>query len=116
LAAAAKSGCGLTFLDAQERERVLPFTEMLLRARRAAGALRARGVRRGDRVAIVLPTCPEFMDAFFGAIFAGAVPVPLYPPVRLARLEQFHDRTARMLESTGARLAPRASRISRPAG
>ncbi len=116
LAAAAQGGSGLTFVDAQERGRALPFSELLVRARRAAGALRARGVRRGDRVAIVLPTCPEFMDAFFGAIFAGAVPVPLYPPVRLARLDEFHERTARMLELTGARIVLSDSRISRLLG
>jgi acyl-CoA synthetase (AMP-forming)/AMP-acid ligase II len=116
LAAAAQSGSGLTFLDAQERERALPFAEMYLRARRAAGALRARGVQRGDRVAIVLPTGPEFMDAFFGALFAGAVPVPLYPPVRLARLDEYHQRTARMLESVGARIVLSDARISRLLG
>ena len=43
------------------------------------------------------------MDAFFGALLAGAVPVPLYPPVRLGRLEEFHARTARMLERLRAR-------------
>src|SRR5207302_1000650 len=116
LAAAAQSAIGLTFVDAQERERALPFAEMHRRARQAAGALRERGVRRGDRVAIVLPTGVEFMDAFFGALFAGAVPVPLYPPVRLARLDEFHQRTARMLAATGARIVLSDARISRLLG
>jgi acyl-CoA synthetase (AMP-forming)/AMP-acid ligase II len=116
LDAAARGTSGLTLLDARERERALPFTELLVRARRAAGALRARGVRRGDRVAIVLPTGTDFMDAFFGALFAGAVPVPLYPPVRLARLEEFHDRTARMLQAIGARIVLSDARVSRLLG
>ena len=116
LQAAAQGESGVTFLDAQESERALTFREMHERARRAAGALRAKGVRRGDRVALVLPTCPGFMDAFFGALYAGAIPVPLYPPVRLGRLEEFHARTARMLAITGARLVVSDARIARLLG
>jgi acyl-CoA synthetase (AMP-forming)/AMP-acid ligase II len=116
LQAAAQSESGVTFLDAEESDRALTFREMHERARRAAGTLLAKGVRPGDRVAIVLPTCPEFMDAFFGALYAGAIPVPLYPPVRLGRLEEFHARTARMLAITGARLVVSDARISRLLG
>jgi len=42
------------------------------------------------------------------------VPVPLYPPVRLGRLDEYLHRTARMLETAGARLVladPRVKRI-----
>ena len=43
----------------------------------AAGALRDRGLQRGDRVAIVLRDSPEFMAAFLGAVKIGAIAVPL---------------------------------------
>ena len=56
------------------------------------------------------------MDAFFGAVLAGAVPVPLYPPVRLARLEEFHVRTARLLRTCGARIVLTDSRVGRLLG
>ena len=56
------------------------------------------------------------MDAFFGALLAGAVPVPLYPPVRLGRLDEFHLRTARMLEVCGARLVLTDARVGRLLG
>jgi len=46
---------------------------------RYAGALRALGLGRDDKVALVLPTCREFFFAFFGTLAIGAVPVPLYP-------------------------------------
>jgi fatty-acyl-CoA synthase len=74
------------------------------RARAAAARLRAWGVAPGDRVAIVLRTEPAFLDAFFGAWLARAVPVPLYPPVRLGRLDEYLAATARMLAVSGARL------------
>jgi len=116
LESAARSRWGLSFLDAQERETSLSFAEMYESARTAAGGLREMGVARGDRVAIVLPTGPDFMDAFFGTVLAGAVPVPLYPPVRLGRMDEFHRRTARMLEVCGARVVLSDARISRLLG
>ena len=44
-----------------------------------AAALAARGVRPGDRVALVLPNCPQFMVAEFGIWKAGGITVPLNP-------------------------------------
>jgi acyl-CoA synthetase (AMP-forming)/AMP-acid ligase II len=55
-------------------------------------------------VAVVLRTELQFLDAFFGAMAAGAVPVPLYPPVRLGRLAEWIAATARMIGASGARL------------
>src|ERR1043165_7179084 len=86
LRAAAASPNALTFLDGQERETTLTWAKVLERAAATAAGLVARGVKRGDRVAIVIPTSPAFVDSFFGVMLVGAVPVPLYPPVRLGRL------------------------------
>ena len=104
LAASATSGTGLTFVDLAERETFHPYEEIHARARRTAGALRARGIAPGDRVALVFPTSPAFVDSFFGVLFAGAVPVPLYPPVRLGRLAEYLVATSRMIAAVGARL------------
>lgn len=104
LARAARGAHGLVFVDANEHERTVSWNEVHARARQMAGALAARGVQPGDRVAMVLPTGPDFMDAFFGTLLAGAVPVPLYPPVRLGRMEEYVLGTARMLEVVGARV------------
>ncbi|HEX4953781.1 MAG TPA: fatty acyl-AMP ligase [Thermoanaerobaculia bacterium] len=104
LAAAAHGRGGLRFLDRAERETFHPWPEILERARAAAGRLQRLGIAPGDRVAIVLPTGVDFFDAYFGIQLAGAVPVPLYPPVRLGRLDEYHRQTAAMLEAAGARL------------
>lgn len=101
-AAADAPGAGVRFLDRRERETMQSFPDVLARAARVAGALRALGVRSGDRVAIILPTAPSFTDAFFGALLAGAVPVALYPPVRLGRLDEYFTSTAAMLAEAGA--------------
>ncbi len=111
LKAAASTGIGLSFLDAREQRLELPFSELWERAQRVATSLCELGIAKGDRVALCFPTSPGFMDAFFGALAAGAVPVPLYPPVRLGRLAEYHARTARMLEVSGARLLLTDARV-----
>ena len=57
----------------------LTYGQLNDQANRFAAALQGLGVRSGDRVAIVLPNCPQFMVALFGALKAGAVAMPLNP-------------------------------------
>jgi acyl-CoA synthetase (AMP-forming)/AMP-acid ligase II len=117
LAHAAGFERGVRFLSAAEDDGLrLGYRAVHERARAVAGALQERGLAPGQRVAIVLPTGPEFYDAFFGAILAGLVPVPLYPPVRLGRLEEYHERTAAMLRACGARLVLTDRRVRRLLG
>jgi fatty-acyl-CoA synthase len=111
LAAAAQSECGLTFVDLQEKETFVSYRELYQRARRAAAFLEKEGVRPGDRVGLILSTSPGFVDAIFGTVMAGAIPVPLYPPLRLGKLDDYHASTARMLSITGARLVVTEPRI-----
>jgi len=111
LARAAASDREVVLVSPREEEQRLPWAEVRSRARRMAAALMARGVQPGDRVAMVLPTGRDFLDAFFGTWLAGAVPVPLYPPVRLGRMDEYAAATARMLSISGARLALSDRRI-----
>jgi long-chain acyl-CoA synthetase len=46
---------------------------------RFANGLRRLGVKKGDRVALVLPNSPQFVIAFYGALRAGAIVVPCNP-------------------------------------
>ena len=97
-------GTGLRLLDRFEAECWLEWREIRDRAARVAGGLREIGIARGDRVALIFPTNAGFFEGFFGILLAGAAPVPLYPPVRLGRLDEFAGRTAAMLRAVGARL------------
>ncbi|MDP2111847.1 MAG: AMP-binding protein [Thiobacillus sp.] len=58
----------------------------------------------GDRVAIMLPTGREFFAAFYGALYAGCVPVPLYPPARPSQIEEHMRRIAGIVANAGATL------------
>lgn len=50
-------------------------------AHAVAGALRAGGLRQGDRALLLLPEGGDFIPAFLGCLRAGVVAVPAYPPV-----------------------------------
>jgi long-chain acyl-CoA synthetase len=59
----------------------MTYAELLAQAVKFAAALQAQGVTKGERVAIMLPNCPQFVIAFFGTMLAGAIAVntsPLY--------------------------------------
>ncbi len=58
-------------------DRVFTYARFFERARRLAGALRRRGIRRGDTVAIMSPNQPAMLEAHFGVPAAGAVLNPL---------------------------------------
>ncbi len=58
-----------------------------------AAALVALGVRKGDRVALLLPNCPQFVIAEFGAWKAGAIVVALNPTYSERELQQSLDAT-----------------------
>jgi long-chain acyl-CoA synthetase len=58
-------------------QEIISYGELDRRAAVTAAALRADGVQSGDRVAIKLPNAPAFVAAYFGALRAGAIVVPL---------------------------------------
>ena len=71
-------------------------------ARSVGAGMRERGLEAGQSVAIMLPTGEEFFAAFFGALYAGGVPTPIYPPFRPAQLEDHLRRQAGILSNAQA--------------
>ena len=53
-------------------DRELSYVELAERAARVAGALRQRGIGRGDRVGLLINNRAEWVEAFFGVMIAGA--------------------------------------------
>jgi 1-acyl-sn-glycerol-3-phosphate acyltransferase len=94
----------VTLLEGDERTTAWTHARLLEEARRAGAGLQDEGVEPGQSVAIMLPTSLEFFASYFGCLLAGAVPVPIYPPVRLAQLGDHMRRQAGVLTSAEARL------------
>ncbi len=59
--------------------RRLTYQEIKELSDRFAASIRSLGVRKGDRVVLLLPNSPQFIVAYYGLLKAGAVIVPLNP-------------------------------------
>ena len=57
--------------------REMTWREFDVRANRFANLLLTRGVKRGDKVAILLMNCLEWLPIYFGILKAGAIVVPM---------------------------------------
>ena len=82
----------------------MTYADLARSARSVAAGLVASDILPGDRVALMLPTGLDFFAAFFGILYAGAVPVPIYPPMRLSQIEDHLRRQAGILRNAGARM------------
>jgi len=82
----------------------MSYRDLQTAARAVAQGLISRDIVPGDRIAMMLPTSTDFFASFFGILYAGAVPVPIYPPARMAQLEEHMRRQIVILRNAGARM------------
>jgi len=93
---------GFTFQDERGTARFASFRALHAEARRRGAALQALGMKKGDRLGMVVIDPEEFVAVFLGALRVGVVPVPLYPPMHLGNLDGYTRQTAAILASSGA--------------
>jgi fatty-acyl-CoA synthase len=97
---AAKGRRGLNFHDARgSLMRTYPFAELREDALLLARRFVTLGIKRGDRIALVAETGSEFAAAFFGAVYAGAWPVPLPLPTSFGGREAYVEQLTIQLKS-----------------
>lgn len=95
---------------------MLTYRALHTRAAAVASGLQARGVQPRQAVAIMLPTGLEYFISFFGVLLAGAIPVPIYPPVRPTQLEEHLRRQRAILSNCQATMlitVPEAKPLAR---
>ncbi len=93
----------LTLL-ADDKEVPVSYGQLRQEALRAAARLREAGLSPGETVAIMLPTSVEYFYNFFGIIYCGGIPVPLYPPARPTQIEEHIRRHRKILANAGTRI------------
>ena len=101
---------GFTFVD-EDREVFYSFEELAGLAARYAAAMLKMGLQRGQRVALALPRGEEFVCAFLGAMHAGLVPVPMYPPQGLGKLGLYLDHARHILRVSGSTILITSTQI-----
>jgi long-chain acyl-CoA synthetase len=78
----------------------LTYSELKNLADRFANALISMGLKKGEKVAIHLPNCPQFAIAYYGALKAGAIFTPLSPMLAPKEVTyQLNDSEAKILIS-----------------
>ncbi len=115
--AAASTKTGYRFIDeSTDAEPFFTHGGIERASARYGGALQALGARKGDRVALILPDNADFVFAFLGAIRAGMVPVPIYPPTGLGKLAGYLDNTLHIVARSSAKLLVTTAEIKRMLG
>ena len=100
---AAQGETGVTFYSARgEQLSALPWKEMRDRAHVVARKLIGAGFAPGERLLITADTWPGFFDAFFGAQYAGLLPVPVSIPVGIGGKDAYLDQLRRQFAASGA--------------
>ncbi|HMA32033.1 MAG TPA: AMP-binding protein, partial [Casimicrobiaceae bacterium] len=109
----------ITLQDCDEIRESISYGGLWADAGAVAAGLAASGIGAGDAVAIMLPTGSAFFHAFLGAMRIGAVPVPMYPPLRWSEIEEHVRGRAAILANSLARMlvtVPEAMFVGRLAG
>lgn len=84
------------------RAQPITYGELFEQSRRVATGLVATGLLPRQTVALMLPTGRDYLASFFGVLLAGGVPVPIYPPARLAQIDDHLRRHGRILANAEA--------------
>jgi fatty-acyl-CoA synthase len=92
---------GFSFVG-RDGETRISFAALRGEAVTVAGGLCAAGLRKGDRVVAILPSERQFISTFLGSVYAGIVPVPLFPPFMLSRLDAYRMHLRGVLTVSGA--------------
>jgi fatty-acyl-CoA synthase len=94
---------GYTFLNNDLAPTSRSFADVGREAKQIGARLQALGLTKGDRLALVLNSPENFVLSFLGTISAGVMPVPIYPPLALGRLDNYLDRATGILQVSGAK-------------
>ncbi|MCA1829565.1 MAG: fatty acyl-AMP ligase [Myxococcales bacterium] len=103
---------GFTFTGTGD-DRFVSFDDLRALTRKRAAHYQALGLKRGDRVAIVEPSGEQFIPAFLGAMWIGLIPVPLYPPLSLGKLDAFMDALVTILNVARPRALVTSERVAK---
>ncbi len=106
----------LTFLDRQNNECRKSAKDLLEGARVFATFLKNRGLKKGDKVIVLLLTSEYFTNAFFGTILAGGIPVPASPPMTFGDISKYLNNLRHILKNSEARYLITFPRIRKVIG
>lgn len=95
---------GFTFIASDGEETFYSFEDLGNQMLSRGQHLLDLGLKKGDRVAFVIPEPEDFVLNFLGALAVGVVPVPMYPPLSMGKLDAYIESSARIIEASRAKM------------
>lgn len=71
-----KTGCGITFIQ-EKNSKKITYKDLFDQATQVADALQEEGIQKGEHIILQVKEPEQFLNAFWGILFSGAIPVPL---------------------------------------
>ncbi|MBI4704301.1 MAG: fatty acyl-AMP ligase [Deltaproteobacteria bacterium] len=98
-----------TVVDGERGRAGVTYGELCAGSLGVAARLGERGLRRGERVLVCLPTSLDLLRAIYGVLLGGGACVPVYPPLSPHLLDRWKEQlraTLRVAQPCGAIVAP----------
>jgi fatty-acyl-CoA synthase len=92
-----REGAGYVFVAGDGSEVSYTYEELEVAVWERARHLLGLGLRKGDRVGIIVPDPREFVLTFYACAVLGVVSIPLFPPLGMGQLDSYIRDTARIL-------------------
>uniref|UniRef100_UPI0035655787 AMP-binding protein n=1 Tax=Pontibacterium sp. TaxID=2036026 RepID=UPI0035655787 len=88
--------------DPDSEGAAISFRQLKMGAMRVAAGLQKLDLRPQEPVVLMLPTCEDYFYCFFGVLYAGGIPCPIYPPGRISQIEDHLNRHVSIVQNAGA--------------
>jgi fatty-acyl-CoA synthase len=102
---------GFTFQDLDGKEVTYTFPTLAKDTERRGAALQRLGLKKGDRLGMIVIDPEQFVLTFLAAVRIGVVPVPIYPPLYLGRLDSYFQQTESVLNTSSTSVLVVSSRL-----
>ncbi len=93
----------LTFMDLTNKESHVSSVEVLQQANVAAQYLLSKGLKKNDKIVVMLPTSANFAYVYFGILMAGGVPVPVSQPAGTSHIAKYLDNLTHIIRDSEAK-------------
>ena len=93
--------------------KVITYAQLAAMANKVAWCLLDKQVSQTAKVTLMLPTSEDYFFSFMGVLMVGAIPVPIYPPMRLSQIESYIRRHQTILKNCQAEVMITTAEIQR---
>jgi fatty-acyl-CoA synthase len=95
---------GMRFLGFGGEDRYFTYRQLYAEAGRRAAHLSNLGLKKGDRLVLMMAEAHEFVMSFLGCVLGGIIPAPVSPPMATKAGDHFLANAARIIEDAGAKV------------